>query len=174
MADEKPQAADGGTPDSAAGPPMEAFGPVSSLEPDAATPLPGGSRERITLTVTWESAPEASPPETARGAKAAGKAAKPDWSHAPAADGEAESEEDPRLLDDGFLKRTFKPVSFPASKELCLRYVDQEQDFAFGQDRTVNLHNLIAHLEAEEFATRRDLLKAIKGRLSLHGTRPSA
>jgi hypothetical protein len=72
------------------------------------------------------------------------------------------------LLDDAFLRKTFKEVNFPASKELVLRYVDQEQDFAWGHDRTVNLHNLITHLEEDSFRTRRDLLHAIKERLGAH------
>lgn len=157
MAEEKPKSEDGRTGD-AASPPMESFGPVTSLEPDAATPLAGGGR--------------AGAPERKAGAGPHGKG---DWSHAAPPDAGEESEDDPRLLDSGFLKRTFKEVKFPASKELCLRFVDQEQDFAYGQDRTVNLHNLIAHIGSEEFATRRDLLKAIKERLALHhGAHPSA
>lgn len=92
-----------------------------------------------------------------------------DWTHSAeeAAAGE-ESEADALLLDEGFLKRTFKEVHFPASKELCLRYVDQEQDFVYGLDRTVNLHNLITHLDEREFPSREDLIRAIKGRLAQH------
>lgn len=72
------------------------------------------------------------------------------------------------LLDDAFLRKEFKEVAFPTSKELVLRYVDMEQDFAFGHDRTVNLHNLISHLEQDEFRTRKELLDAIRGRLMQH------
>lgn len=92
-----------------------------------------------------------------------------DWTHSAeeAAAGE-ESDADIVLLDDGFLKRTFKEVRFPASKELCLRYVDQEQDFVYGLDRTVNLHNLITHLDEREFPSRRRLIQCIKDRLARH------
>lgn len=92
-----------------------------------------------------------------------------DWTHSAeeAAAGE-ESDADEMLLDDGFLKRTFKEVHFPASKEMCLRFVDQEQDFAYGLDRTVNLHNLITHLEVPEFASRQHLIQCIKDRLAHH------
>lgn len=92
-----------------------------------------------------------------------------DWTHSAeeAAAGE-ESEADAVLLDDSFLKRTFKEVRFPASKELCLRFVDQEQDFVYGLDRTINLHNLITHLDEGEFATRRHLIQCIKDRLARH------
>jgi hypothetical protein len=108
----------------------------------------------------------------------------PDWSHVRREGeelrevddlSEQEVEADLVLLDDAFLKRTFKEVRFPASKELCLRFVDQEQDFAYGLDRTVNLHHVITHLEAEEFPTRRDLLNAIKNRIHHHAVpRPGA
>lgn len=92
-----------------------------------------------------------------------------DWTHSAeeTAAGE-ESDADAVLLDDSFLKRTFKEVHFPASKELCLRFVDQEQDFVNGLDRTVNLHNLITHLDVQEFATRRQLILCIKDRLAKH------
>ena len=79
---------------------------------------------------------------------------------------ENEAEQDAYLLDDGFLKRCFKDVGFPASKELILRCVDQEQDFAYGTDRTVNLHHLVDGLEAREFASYKDLLRAVKDRLA--------
>lgn len=94
----------------------------------------------------------------------------PDWTHAMAGnhDPDREDAESIFLLDDAFLRKTFKEVNFPASKELVLRYVDQEQDFAWGHDRTVNLHNLITHLHEDEFRTRRDLLRAIKERLGAH------
>lgn len=108
----------------------------------------------------------------------------PDWSHVRREGeelrevddlSEQEVEADLVLLDDAFLKRTFKEVRFPASKELCLRFVDQEQDFAYGLDRTVNLHHVITHLEAEEFPTRRYLLNAIKNRIHHHAMpRPNA
>ncbi len=97
-----------------------------------------------------------------------------DWTHSAeeAAAGE-ESDADGVLLDDAFLKRTFKDVRFPASKELCLRYVDQEQDFVYGLDRTINLHNLINHLDDQEFATRRQLIQCIKDRLARHAQHPN-
>lgn len=77
-----------------------------------------------------------------------------------------EAEQDAYLLDDGFLRRCFKDVGFPASKELILRCVDQEQDFAYGTDRTVNLHHLVEGLETPEFASYKDLVRAIKNRLA--------
>jgi hypothetical protein len=79
---------------------------------------------------------------------------------------ENEAEQDAYLLDDGFLKRCFKDVGFPASRELILRCVDQEQDFAYGTDRTVNLHHLVESLDTPEFASYGDLMKAIKDRLA--------
>ena len=79
---------------------------------------------------------------------------------------ENEAEQDAFLLDDAFLKRCFQDVGFPASRDFILRCVDQEQDFAYGTDRTVNLHHLVEGLEAGEFATCKDLLKAIKDRLA--------
>lgn len=98
-----------------------------------------------------------------------------DWSPAPVegddAPGEISEEEreaDQVLLDPSFLKRTFAEVHFPASKEMVLRLVDQEQDFAYGLDRTVNLHNLITHMQVDEFRTRDDLLHAIRERLEHH------
>lgn len=104
-----------------------------------------------------------------------GEAAEPgkqgaDWTRASRSEAprEAESENDAMLLDDAFLRRTFKDVRFPARKELVLRFVDQEQDFIFGKDRTVNLHNLIAHLDEDLFPTRRDLMHAVKDRLLHH------
>lgn len=110
-------------------------------------------------------------PEIPQGAAEAGPG-KPgaDWTRASRAEPprEAESENDALLLDDAFLKRTFKDVHFPARKELVLRYVDQEQDFIYGKDRTVNLHNLITHLDEDRFPTRRDLMHAIKDRLLHH------
>lgn len=108
---------------------------------------------------------------TGKGAKEA-EPGKPgaDWTRASRTEAprEAESENDALLLDDAFLKRTFKDVNFPARKELVLRYVDQEQDFIYGQDRTVNLHNLVTHLDEDLFPTRRDLMHAIKDRLLHH------
>lgn len=93
-----------------------------------------------------------------------------DWTRASRTEAprEAESENDALLLDDAFLRRTFKDVRFPARKELVLRFVDQEQDFIYGKDRTVNLHNLIAHLDEDLFPTRRDLMHAVKDRLLHH------
>ena len=77
-----------------------------------------------------------------------------------------EAERDAYLLDDGFLKRCFKDLGFPAAKEVILRCVDQEQDFAHGTDRTVNLHHVVTGLEEEEFASFKDLARAIKDRLA--------
>lgn len=89
-----------------------------------------------------------------------------DWTVARADGVSEESEADAFLLDDSFLRRTFKEVNFPAAKEMCLRYVDMEQDFVYGKDRTVNLHNLITHLDEETFPSRRSLIQAIKEHLA--------
>lgn len=101
------------------------------------------------------------------GREAAPETARPQAS-APGLAADLEDAESAFLLDDAFLRKEFKEVAFPTSKELVLRYVDMEQDFAFGHDRTVNLHNLISHLEQNEFRTRKELLDAIRGRLMQH------
>jgi hypothetical protein len=150
-------------------PALESFGPVSSLEPDGVEEgVPEGAAGDPIKDLA-DAAPHAQEIRATEG-----RAGPKDWSAAgrlgepPGELSEEEVEADRILLDDGFLKRTFKELHFPARKEMCLRYVDQEQDFAYGLDRTVNLHTLITHLEPEEFATRTDLIKAIKDQLHHH------
>lgn len=127
---------------------------------------PGRNKEKLLESIRGEESPAAAGPS----AEASAETPAADWTHAMAGkhDPGREDAESIFLLDDAFLRKTFKEVNFPASKELVLRYVDQEQDFAWGHDRTVNLHNLITHLEEDGFRTRRDLLHAIKERLGAH------
>lgn len=178
MADETPDGMEQGVnskgPENYPG--MENFGPVSSLEPDgtepisqnpASAPSPGmpeeqGMRAREAARETKKAARKSTKKpgilDRILGMAAQETATPPG----------ANAETDALLLDDAFLKKTFQEVHFPASKEMCLRYVDMEQDFVCGQDRTVNLHNLITHLDEGEFRSRKDLIRAIKERLAHH------